>query len=135
MKLVFWEDRMRNLVNRRVLNMLNSLQIDYLGVSIDALLIIAPAEEASEIARTIRKTGVAIDEIGQVEKGGGAELHIDDRVTDFAPLFRESAYTPIKKAVGTEARRDVPAMQKLVDQAALRAVEKKRRFVERIRRQ
>lgn len=134
-KLVFWEDRMRNLVNRRVLNMLNSLQIDYLGVSIDALLIIAPAEEASEIARTIRKTGVAIDEIGQVEKGGGAELHIDDRVTDFAPLFRESAYTPIKKAVGTEARRDVPAMQKLVDQAALRAVEKKRRFVERIRRQ
>jgi hydrogenase expression/formation protein len=134
-KLVFWEDRMRKLVNRRVLEMLSGLQIDYLGVSIDALLIIAPAEEASEIARTIRETGVAIDEIGQVENGNGVELHIDDQVTDFAPLFRESAYTPIKKAVGTEAQRDIPVMQKLVDQAALRAVEKKRRFVERISRQ
>jgi len=134
-KLVFWEDRMRRLVNPRVLEMLNSLKIDYLGVSIDALLIIAPAEESEEIASAIKATGVAVEEIGQVEKGSGVELHIDGRVTDFAPLFRESAYTPIKKAVGTDARRDVDAMQRLVDQAARKAVEKKRRFVERIGRQ
>jgi len=134
-KLVFWEDRMRRLVNPRVLEMLNSLKIDYLGVSIDALLIIAPAEESEEIASAIKATGVAVEEIGQVEKGSGVELHIDGRVTDFAPLFRESAYTPIKKAVGTDARRDVDAMQQLVDQAARKAVEKKRRFVERIGRQ
>lgn len=41
-KLVFDEARMARLVNRRVLEMLEALKIDYLGVSIDALLIIAP---------------------------------------------------------------------------------------------
>ena len=80
------------------------LQIDYLGVSIDALLIIAPPDEAQSIAQTIRDAGVAVDEIGRVEEGTGAKLNIDGRMTDFAPRFRESAYTPIKKAVGQDAR-------------------------------
>jgi hydrogenase expression/formation protein len=132
-KLVFEEDRMRKLVNHRVQEMLGALEIDYLGVSIDALLIIAPEEEAREIARTIKDAGVSVDEIGQVEEGQGAELHIDGQVTDFAPRFRESAYTPIKKTVGQEARRDIEEMKSLVDLAAIRAVDKKRRFVDKIR--
>lgn len=131
-KLVFEEDRMARLVNRRVKEMLDALEIDYLGVSIDALLIIAPPEESREIARTIEGAGVAVDEIGRVEEGSGAELHIDGRVTDFTPRFRESAYTPIKKTVGQDARRDVAEMQRLVDLAARKAVEKKRLFVDRI---
>ncbi len=133
-KLVFEEERMSRLVNPRVKDMLDALEIDYLGVSIDALLIIAPAEASREIARTIEGAGVAIDEIGRVEEGSGAELHIDGRVTDFTPRFRESAYTPIKKTVGQDARRDIAEMQGLVDLAARRAVEKKMQFVDKIRR-
>ncbi len=132
-KLVFEEEKMRRLVNPRVLEMLEALEIDYLGVSIDALLIIAPEKESREIARTIKDAGVAIDIVGRVERGKGAELHIDNQVTDFSPRFRESAYTPIKKAVGQDAKRDVDEMKVRVDLAALKAVEKKRRFVERIR--
>lgn len=132
-KLVFEEARMRRLVNPRVLEMLEALRIDYLGVSIDALLIIAPPDEAGRIAHTIREAGVAVDEIGRVEKGAGAELHIDGRAEDFTPRFRESAYTPIKKAVGEGAHRDVAEMTRAVDLAAWRAVEKKRLFVEKIR--
>ena len=132
--LSFEEERMRRLVNPRVQEMLNSLKIDYLGVSIDALLIIAPEEEANEICRTVRKAGVAIDEIGRVEEGEGAFLQMDGRVTDFAPRFREAAYTPIKKAVGQDAKRDVAEMTERVDLAARNAVEKKRQFVERIKR-
>ncbi len=132
-KLVFEEARMRGLVNPRVKDMLDALEIDYLGVSIDALLIIAPNDEAREIAKTIRGAGVAVEEIGQVEEGRGAELHIDGKATDFAPRFRESAYTPIKKAVGQDAHRNVEEMRSRVDLAALRAVEKKRKFVDRIR--
>jgi hydrogenase expression/formation protein len=132
-KLVFEEDRMRHLVNPRVLEMLDSLGIDYLGVSIDALLVIAPQEEARTIADAIRGAGVAVDVVGRVEEGVGAELHIENRVDDFSPRFRESAYTPIKKAVGQDAQKDVAEMQGLVDLAAGRAVEKKRRFVERIK--
>ncbi|OPY54428.1 MAG: thiamine monophosphate kinase [Methanosaeta sp. PtaU1.Bin112] len=133
-RLQFEEERMRRLVNTRVLEMLDALKIDYLGVSIDALLIIAPEEEANEICRAIRKAGVAIDEIGRVEEGKGAFLQMDGRVTDFSPRFREAAYTPIKKAIGQDAKRDVAEMTARVDQAARNAVEKKRQFVERIKR-
>jgi hydrogenase expression/formation protein len=133
-KLVFEEEKMRRLVNVRVLEMLDSLQIDYLGVSIDSLLIIAPREESDEIARTIRRAGVAVDEIGVVEAGEGAMLHMGGIETDFSPRFREAAYTPIKKAVGQDARRDVAEMRAKVDRAAMNAVDKKRQFIEKIRR-
>jgi len=133
-KLIFEEERMRRLVNARVLEMLDDLLIDYLGVSIDALLIIAPEDKAENIARTIRRAGVAVDEIGTVEAGEGALLHMDGNVTNFSPRFRESAYTPIKKAVGQDARRDVADMTARVDRAAMNAVEKKRQFVEKIKR-
>ena len=133
-KLLFEEEKMRSLVNPRVLKMLEELEIDYLGVSIDALLIIAPRKEAEKIARIIRETGVAIDQIGIVEEGRGAYLQTDGGLTDFSPRFREAAYTPIKKAVGQDAARDVDEMRAKVDLAARNAVEKKRRFIEKIKR-
>ena len=133
-KLVFEEEKMRRLVSPRVLEMLDDLLIDYLGVSIDALLIIAPEDEAEKIARAIRKAGVAVDEIGTVESGEGATLHMDGKVTDFSPRFREAAYTPIKKAVGQDAKRNVEEMTAAVDRAAMNAVVKKRHFIEKIKR-
>ena len=133
-KLIFEEEKMRQLVNPRVLQMLDSLEIDYLGVSIDALLIIAPPEEASKIAKVIREANVAVDEIGRVEAGVGALLQMNGKIADFSPRFREAAYTPIKKVVGQDAERDVAEMTQRVDEAAKNAVEKKRRFIEKIKR-
>ena len=133
-KLIFEEEKMRQLVNPRVLQMLDSLEIDYLGVSIDALLIIAPPEEAGKIAKVIREANVAVDEIGRVEAGVGALLQTNGKIADFSPRFRESAYTPIKKVIGQDAERDVAEMTLRVDEAAKNAVEKKRRFIEKIKR-
>ncbi|OYV08231.1 MAG: hydrogenase expression/formation protein, partial [Methanosaeta sp. ASP1-1] len=133
-RLLFEEEKMRKLVNPKVLQMLEALEIDYLGVSIDALLIIAPQQEAERIKRTIRETGVAVDEIGTVEEGEGASLQMDGKQSDFSPRFREAAYTPIKKAVGQDAKRDVEEMRARVDLAARNAVEKKRRFIDKIKR-
>ena len=132
-KLVFEEEKMSRLVNPRVLNMLDDLEIDYLGVSIDALLIIAPQQEAETISRVIREAGVAVDQIGTVETGSGAYLRVDGQLSDFSPRFREAAYTPIKKAVGQEAARDIEEMRARVDLAARNAVEKKRRFIDKIK--
>ena len=132
-KLVFEEEKMSRLVNPRVLNMLDDLEIDYLGVSIDALLIIAPPQEAERISRVIREAGVAVDQIGTVETGSGAYLRVDGQLSDFSPRFREAAYTPIKKAVGQDATRDIEEMRARVDLAARNAVEKKRRFIDKIK--
>lgn len=132
-KLVFDESKMRPLVNKPVLEMLESLEIDYLGVSLDALLIIAPSEFADDIMQTVRAAGVDIDIIGHVEEGTGAEVIIDGERHDFTPRFRESAYTPIKKMIGEEEPRDFDEMKSAIDRAAHDAVEKKRRVVEMIR--
>jgi hydrogenase expression/formation protein len=132
-KLVFEEGKMRGLVNKKVLAMLDELKIDYLGVSLDALLIITPPEYADEILECVRNKDVAIDIVGEVKEGKGAELIVDGEIRDFTPRFRESAYTPIKKLVGEKTPRNFEAMKRAVDKAAEQAVERKRRVVARLR--
>ncbi len=132
-KLVFEEDKLRELVNKKVLKMLEELEIDYLGVSLDALLIIAPPQYADEILECMRSKGVAINVVGKVEKGEGAELIVNGRAQDFSPRFRESAYTPIKKLVGEKTPKNFEAMQKAVDKAAAQAIEKKRQVIVRLK--
>lgn len=132
-KLIFEDGKMRSLVNKKVLAMLDELEIDYLGVSLDALLIIAPPEYAEEILECVRKKGVAIDIVGKIEEGEGTELIINGETHDFTPRFRESAYTPIKELVGEKTPKNFEAMKKAVDKAAALAIEKKRRAVKRLR--
>jgi len=132
-KLVFEEEKLRKLVNPKVLNMLVSLEIDYLGVSLDALLIIAPPNIVEEIIKIISEQDIAISVVGKVESGKGAELIVDGKVRDFTPRFRESAYTPIKKVVGESESRDFEEMKSLIDMAAKSAIEKKKKVIARIR--
>lgn len=133
-KLIFEEEKLRALVNRKVLEMLDKLEIDYLGVSVDALLIIAPPEHANEILSCIWKNGVAADIVGKIVKGKGAELIMGGESQDFTPRFRESAYTPIKKLVGEKTPGDFEEMKKAVDKAARQAIDKKKHIVERLKR-
>lgn len=132
-KMVFEEAKLRALVNPAVLSMLETLKIDYLGLSLDALLVVVPPEYADAVLQTVREAGVKIDIIGRVEKGFGAEIIIDGEVRDFAPRFRESAYTPVKKVHGDEKPRDFEEMKAAIDQATLDAIEKKNRVLEKIR--
>ncbi len=132
-KLVFEEEKIRALVNLKVLSMLELLKIDYLGVSLDALLVIAPPEYADEILGAVRAAGIEMDVIGRVEEGSGAEIFVNGECRDFAPRFRESAYTPVKKVHGEENPRDFEEMRAAIDKAALEAIEKKQKVLEKIR--
>jgi hydrogenase expression/formation protein len=132
-KLIFEEEKIRALVNPKVLSMLESLKIDYLGVSLDALLVIVPPEYADDVLDTVRAIGVEISVIGRVEEGSGAEILINGECRDFAPRFRESAYTPVKKVHGEENPRNFEEMREAIDKAACEAIEKKQKVLERIR--
>ncbi|NYT06455.1 MAG: hypothetical protein GKC04_08870, partial [Methanomicrobiales archaeon] len=68
-RIVVDETPLRGLVEPDVLAMLDALQIDYLGVSLDALLIVAPPDAADDICRVVRSAGVRIEPIGYVEAG------------------------------------------------------------------
>jgi hydrogenase expression/formation protein len=128
--LVFEYESLRKCVNRRVLEMLEALEIDFMGVSIDSLMVICDDETAAEVKRVVKRSGVKIEEVGFVEKGEGAHLILDGEKRPIKPRFRESAYTPIKKVVGEEIPPDFDEMRVKVDTAVAKAIEKKRRVLE-----
>jgi len=124
--LVFDYEKLRRCVNKRVLKMLDELKIDFMGVSIDSLMVVCDADTAEEVKKVVRDAGVRVEEVGWVEKGRGAYLIEDNSKKPIEPRFRESAYTPIKKVVGEEMPENFEDMCRKVDEAVRRAIEKKR---------
>lgn len=132
-RIVIEENEVGTLVQPDVAKMLLDLSIDYLGVSLDALLITAPRSAVPAITHVIQSTGVTIREIGRVEAGKPESvLVVDGREQDFTPRFREAAYTPLKKVVELQ-RCDFEEMKVKVRNAADAAIDKKQRIIERIR--
>jgi len=114
--------------------MLENLRIDYLGVSLDALLVVAPPEAADEIQASVGSAGVRMHKIGYVEAGRPESVLVSGgREHDFSPRFRESAYTPVKKVVDTSVR-DFDEMKQGVLRASEAAIQKKQRILARLKR-
>ena len=123
---------LRGLIAPKVLALLDKLGIDYLGVSLDALLVIAPPEYADEIIRVVGTAGVLMERIGFVREGPGVSRLIKDGVEgEFLPKFREAPYTPVKKVVDRPGR-DFEEMKKGIDRAADTARAKKERVLKRL---
>jgi hydrogenase expression/formation protein len=132
-RILIEQELVGELVQPDVRSMLDDLEIDYLGVSLDSLLLALPPDAMDEAISIVSAQGVKIREIGRVEAGGpGAVLVVDGKEQDFSPRFRESAYTPVKK-VADRRPKDPGAMHAAVLQAADEAVAKKNRVVRRLR--
>ncbi|PKG32734.1 AIR synthase-related protein [Methanoregula sp.] len=132
-RIVIDETEIGSLVQSQVKEMLEKLQIDYLGVSLDSLLVVAPQEMADDIIRAVGSAGVTMKQIGHVEAGKPeAVLRRDGRDHDFSPRFRESAYTPVKKVADTEVR-DFEEMKEGVVRASEAAIRKKERVLAKLK--
>jgi hydrogenase expression/formation protein len=132
-KIVFEEERVRRLINPVVLRMLDDLQIDYMGVSVDSLLLVAPAELGPAIKSALAGI-IKVDEVGYIAPGRGAEVLRGGESFALTPKFRESAYTPVKKVVGEQADdREIELMRARIDLAAERAISKKQKMIEYLR--
>ncbi|HIH77318.1 MAG TPA: hypothetical protein HA341_00055 [Halobacteria archaeon] len=129
-KLIFYEDKVRSLVNKKVLDMLNRHEIDYLGVSLDSLLVICPPEMVNDIKDVLKSKNVRIEEIGHVEEGTGVEMVEDGINKKFEPKFRESAYTPIKKVVGEVKPANFEDMTEKIDKSVQKAIGKRDRMID-----
>lgn len=131
-RFVVEEEPVLNLVDPEVRDLLETLEIDPLGVSLDAMLIIAPESDIPEIKRVIESVGVKTAEIGYVERGPAEPILVRDGTrTEFLPRFREAAYTPLKKLVDKKSR-DFDEMKAGVDRAAIAAIQKKNLMIKRI---
>jgi hydrogenase expression/formation protein len=131
--LTFYHDDIRKMINPKVLQMLESLDIDPLGVSVDSLMIIVPEDIAEEIKKAIEDVNVRIAEIGYIDDTGKSKLIRNGVEEELKPLFREAAYTKIKKIVGDTMPQDFDLMRQKVDEAALNAIKKKDNVVRSIR--
>ncbi len=136
-RLIFDYEELRKVVNRRVMEMFEDVGIDFLGVSIDSLMVICDESTAEEVVRLIEKGGVKVYEVGRVENGGrekaGAYLKVDGKIERMAPRFRESAYTPIKKVVGERTPENFEEMKEKIRRAAEEAIKKKNWIVKKLR--
>ncbi len=131
--LEFYENDIRGMVAPNVLNMLETLNIDPLGVSTDSLMLVVPENIAEDVKKTVSKAGVDISEIGQVTDSGEPILIKEDSSTEkLVPLFREAAYTKIKKLVGDTTPEDFEIMQEKVQKACQDAIAKKDKVIKYI---
>lgn len=133
--LTFYHDQIRHMINPKVLEMLEKLNIDPLGVSVDSLMIIVPEEVASDVKKVIKKVRVPVSEIGFVDKSGTSKIIRNGLEEELKPLFREAAYTKIKKIVGDTEPEDFELMKKKVEESAQLAINKKDKIVEAIKKQ
>lgn len=132
--LEFYEKEIRQMVAPNVLNMLETLNIDPLGVSTDSLMLIAPPEIVGDIKKAVGKYDVAISEIGEVNTSGEPILIKEDSSEEkLVPLFREAAYTKIKKLVGDTTPEDFEEMKEKVQRASDAAIAKKEKVINHIR--
>lgn len=132
-RIVIDEESISGLVEAHVRGMLEKLQIDYLGVSLDSLLIAAPASLAAEICDVVGRAGVAMHKVGYAEEGKPESvLMVDGTGHDFSPRFRESAYTPVKKVVDSDIR-DFNEMKEGVLRASEAAIRKKERVLAKLK--
>ncbi len=132
--LEFYQDDIRNMVTPKVLSMLETLDIDPLGVSIDSLMIVAPEDVAKKVKNSVESVGVKIAEIGTVDNTGIPRIiNSDGKEEILEPLFREAAYTKIKKLVGETTPEDFEIMKEKVQKAADNSIKKKERVINYIK--
>ena len=127
-----YEEKVRGLVNKKVLNLLESVNVDYLGVSLDALLIYCSQKIVDDITEDLAKNHIKCAEIGYVDNSKKVSIIYQNEKQSILPRFRESAYTRIKQEIGEETPENIAEMEKRVEEAANRAIEKRNRMVDYI---
>jgi hydrogenase expression/formation protein len=129
-----YEEKVRNLVNPIVLNMLENVGVDYLGVSLDALLIYCSESVSEIIIADLKRKNIKCDEIGYVDDSNQVYLTSKGKEKkEILPKFRESAYTKIKQEVGEETPEMVDIMKRDIEKAAIEALKKRKKIIDYIR--
>ncbi|MDR2545712.1 MAG: hypothetical protein LBD03_09315 [Methanobrevibacter sp.] len=125
-------DDINKMINPKVLNMLNTLDIDPLGISIDSLMLIVSKDIVDDVINSINSVGVKISEIGSVDNKGYPRIIKNGNESKLKPLFRETAYTKIKKVVGDKTPENFEPMKEKIEKAVVKSIKKKNDVVKYI---
>jgi len=129
-----YEQEVRKLVNGKVLELLKKVGVDYLGVSLDALLIYCSKNVSERIITDLVKNNIKCVEIGVVDDSKQVSMIFKDKKKkNILPRFRESAYTKIKQKIGEQTPKAIKTMEKNVENAANEALEKRKKIIEYVK--
>ncbi|MBY9007441.1 MAG: hypothetical protein KGD63_11855 [Candidatus Lokiarchaeota archaeon] len=125
-----FEKQVKNLVNPIILELLERLGVDYLGVSLDSLLIYCSPDDSKGITQLLRKNNIKCNEIGYVDDSKTVSIIFEGEDSkEFLPKFRESAYTKIKQEIGEETPVHIEKMEEKINHAAEQALEKRKKII------
>jgi len=129
-----YEQRVRKLVNPNVLKLLEKVEVDYLGVSLDALLIYCSESISEQIISDLATQNIKCAEIGYVDSSNQVNMIFEgEEKKSILPQFRESAYTKIKQEIGEETPEMVLDMEKKIEKAVSEAMKKRQKIIDYIR--
>jgi hydrogenase expression/formation protein len=129
-----YEDRVRDLVNPAVLELLEKVGVDYLGVSLDALLIYCSDSISEQIISDLASINIKCAEIGYVDNSNQVSIIYEGgEKRSILPQFRESAYTKIKQEIGEETPEKKLEMEKKIEKAATEALKKRQKIIDYIK--
>jgi hydrogenase expression/formation protein len=124
------EAKVKELVNSKVLNLLNQTDTDYLGISLDSLLIYCDQKISEKIINDLKSINIKCCEIGFVDNSNEVKFIFSDKKSAIVlPRFRESAYTKIKKEIGDKTPKDHKRMEKTIEAAAKNALNKRKEIL------
>lgn len=125
-RIILDQDAFREVIDPEVLAMLDKIDIDPLGVSIDAILLSVNPRTVRPLIGFFEGLGVKARKVGSVEEGQGVALRTGDgSIGELRPRFREAPYTPIKKLVDQPCA-DLAGHRARIDSATKEAIKKKR---------
>ena len=129
-----YEQDVRKLVNPIVLKLLENVGVDYLGVSLDALLIYCSEEVVNKIISDLSRVNIKCAEIGLVDDTDQVKMiFAEDKQKEILPRFRESAYTKIKQEIGEDMPESMEKMEQNIEKAALNAIKKRNKIIEHVK--
>ena len=129
-----YENRVRELVNPAVLELLEKVKVDYLGVSLDALLIYCSENISKQIISDLAAQNIKCAEIGYVDDSNQVNMIYEgEEKKSLLPQFRESAYTKIKQEIGEETPELKFEMEKKIEKAASEALKKRQKIIDYVK--
>lgn len=129
-----YEQDVRKLVNQKVLDLLEQVGVDYLGVSLDALLIYCSESIKEQIINDLAVLNIKCAEIGYVDDSNQVNMIFEgEEKKSILPQFRESAYTKIKQEIMEETPKMIQEMDMKIEKAASEALKKKQKITEYIK--
>lgn len=129
-----FEEKIRKMVNSEVLKMLDRVGVDYLGVSLDALLIYCDEKTSERIIADLSEHNIECAEIGFADDSKKITMELQDKEEEkVLPKFRESAYTKVKQEIGEETPDTKEEMEEAIERSADKSLEKRRRIINYIK--